>query len=129
MNYWIDQVLMSYIAATRTRLGRNFPVFLVLDGLKAHFTPHARDIFEQERATVIPLPRYASHLYQILDLCIFGVMKKEYKQSRNCKASRSLEQKLAQKIERVVRAWHRTCFIGTVLAAWRSAGVVHERNE
>jgi hypothetical protein len=56
-------------------------------------------------------------------------MKKEYKQSANCKASRSLEEKLAQKIERVVRAWHRACFIETVLAAWRGAGFVYEWND
>jgi hypothetical protein len=76
VNCWVDQVLMPYVAATRTLLGRNFPVFLILDGLKTHFAPHARDIFEQERATVIPLPPHASHLYQILDLCKFGVMKR-----------------------------------------------------
>jgi hypothetical protein len=63
MNYWIDQVLMPYVAATRTRIGRNFPVFLILDRLEAHFMPHARDIFEQERVMVIPLPLHLSHLY------------------------------------------------------------------
>jgi hypothetical protein len=129
MNYCIDQALMPYVAATHTRLGRNFPVSPILDSLKTHFTPHARDIFEQERVTVIPLPPHASHLYQILDFCIFGVMKKEYKYSGNCKTSRSLEEKLAQKIERVVQAWHRACFIGTVLAVWRSASFVHEWND
>jgi hypothetical protein len=94
--------------------------------LKAHFTTHVREAFGQENVIVIPLPPHSSHLYQILDLCFFGGMKKEHKQSRTGRALSSLDEKLTQKIERVVRAWHGACFIETVLAAWRSAGFLYE---
>jgi hypothetical protein len=52
-------------------------------------------------------------------------MKKEYKSSRIHGKCSSSDEKLIQKIERVLRAWHRPHFIGTVLAAWRSAGFVY----
>jgi hypothetical protein len=126
MDYWVDHVLMPYVASARTRLWHSFPLFLILDGLKVHFTPHVYEVFGQENVIIIPLPPYASHLYQILDLCLFGVMKKECKQSRTGRASSSLYDKSIQKIERVVRAWHHACFIGAVLAAWRSAGSLYE---
>jgi hypothetical protein len=55
-------------------------------------------------------------------------MKKEYESSRIHGKCSSNDEKLTQKIERVLRAWHRACFIETVLAARRSAGFVSEWN-
>jgi hypothetical protein len=126
IDYWVDHALMPYIGSTRARLGHSFPLFLILDGLKAHFTPRVREVFGQKNVIVIPLSSHASHLYQILDLCIFGVMKKEYTQSRTGHVLSSLNEKLTQKIERIVRTWHRALFIGTVMAAWRSASFLCE---
>jgi hypothetical protein len=82
MDHWVDHVLIPYVVCARQQFGRNFRGFLLLDGFKAHCTPHVRERFQQENVIVIMLPPHASHLYQVLDLCLFGVMKKEYKSSR-----------------------------------------------
>jgi hypothetical protein len=67
---------------------------------------------------LVILPEHASHLYQVLGLCIFSVMKKDYKQSRSHGAVSRYTKTLIQKIEWLLKAWHRAHFLGTVLAAW-----------
>jgi hypothetical protein len=73
-----------------------------------------------------PIPARASHLYQVLDLCVVGIMKKEDNELRNPGRQSPFADKLTRKIERVLRAWHRACFRGTWLAASVCAGFVHE---
>jgi hypothetical protein len=79
MDHWVDHVMIPCVVCARQQLGRNFRVFLLLDGLKAHCTRHIRERFQQENVIAILLPLHASQLYQVMDLCIFGVMKKEEK--------------------------------------------------
>jgi hypothetical protein len=109
MDHWVDHVLIPYLVCARQQLGRNFRVFLFLDGLKAHCVPHVRERFQQENVIVILLPPSANPLYQVLGLCIFGVMKKEYKSSRTHGKCSFSDEKLTQKIGRVLGAWHRAC--------------------
>jgi hypothetical protein len=62
-------------------------------------------------------------LYQPLDLCLFGLLKKEYRIAGVLKTE--LREKLSRKTETVVKAWHRACSPGNVLAAWKGGGFVH----
>jgi hypothetical protein len=64
-------------------VSRDHYVFLLLHGQRVHFTPYAHRVFEDQGIAVMSIPAHARDLYQVLDLCIFGVMKKEYKQLRN----------------------------------------------
>jgi hypothetical protein len=34
-------------------------------------------------------------------------------------------EKISKKIERIIQAWHRTCYRGTILASWRAGGFVY----
>jgi hypothetical protein len=77
MDYWIDGVLLRYFAGVRAPIESHFPVFLLLDGFQAHFTPHARDAFARDDVIVIPIRVHKSHLSQLLNLCVFGIVKKE----------------------------------------------------
>jgi hypothetical protein len=66
---------------------------------------------------------HTTHLYQPLDLCLFGVPKHEH---RICgKTQTELQEKLSRKIERILKAWHRACYRRNVLAAWKSGGFGH----
>jgi hypothetical protein len=116
MDHWVDHVLIPYVVCAPA-IRAEFSPIPAFDDLKAHCTPHVRERFQQENVIVILLPPHASHLYQVLDLCIFGLMKKEYKSYRIHGKCSSSNEKLTQKIERVLRAWRRACLIGTVLAA------------
>jgi hypothetical protein len=129
MDFWIDIVLISLITGARNCLEFPFPVSLLLDELRAHFTPCFRDIFARESVIVIPIQPHTRHLYQTLDLCRFGVMKKECKQSRDNSTRSQFGEKLTRKIERPVKAWHHASFPGTIPAAWRSAGFIVEMRE
>jgi hypothetical protein len=54
---------------------------LILDGLRSHSTAYTPDAFRNEQIRVIELPPHSTHLYQPLDLCLFGIMKNEYQGS------------------------------------------------
>jgi hypothetical protein len=78
LDCWIEIVLMPYAAAVQARVESHFPEFLLLDGLRAHFTPHARDVFARESVIVMPISAHTSRLYQVRGLCVFGIIKQEY---------------------------------------------------
>jgi hypothetical protein len=76
MDYWVGSVLTPYVTWVRGVIGQHVAEFLILDWLKAHLTSHVREAFERAAAIIVILPARQSHLYQVLDLCTFGVIKK-----------------------------------------------------
>jgi hypothetical protein len=128
-DYWVDSILIPSVTWARAVINHHVAPFLILGGLKSHLTSHLREVFKRETVILIVLPAHASHLCQALDLCIFGVVKKDYKQSRSHGAVSHDREKLTQNIEWVLKARHRPCFVGTVLAAWTKAGFVYEWND
>jgi hypothetical protein len=75
-DYWVDSFLIPYVTWAPAVIGHHVAAFLILDGLKPHFTSHVRKVFKREAVILTILPVHVSHLYQILILCIFGVMKR-----------------------------------------------------
>jgi hypothetical protein len=129
MDHWVDSVPIPYLTWVGAVIGHRVAAFLILDWLKARFTSHVREVFEREAVILIILPAYASHLHQVLGLCIFDVMEKDFKQSRSHGAVSPYREKPAHKIEWVPKAWQRACFVGTVLTAWTDAGFVSVWND
>jgi hypothetical protein len=123
MDYSVQTVLLPCINATRSRLQGRITAVLVLDGLRSHSTADTRDIFQREQIRVIELPSYATHLYQPLDLFLFGLAKKEYRRSVN--NDTHFGEKISRKRERILKAWYRACYRGNISAAWKSGGFVH----
>jgi hypothetical protein len=123
MDYWVDTVLLPYVIAVRTRFTDRFTCVLILDGLRSHSTPHTQEIFRDQDIRVIDLPPHTTHLYQPLDLCIFGISKKEYRISGEGKTD--LVEKISKKIERILKSWHRACYRGNIIASWRAGGFVY----
>jgi hypothetical protein len=97
-DYWVDSVLIPHVTSARAVIGHHIAVFLVLDGLKVHFTFYVREVFEREAVILVILPAHASHLYQVFGLCIFGVVKKDYKQSRRHGIVSPYTEKLTQRL-------------------------------
>jgi hypothetical protein len=115
MDYWVATVLLPYVTSVRVRLGARVMSVLIVDGLCSHSTGYTRDTFRDDEIRVIELPAHTTHLYQPLDLCIFGVTKKEYRVGGEAKTE--LREKISRKIERVLEGWHRACYRGNILAA------------
>jgi hypothetical protein len=122
MDFWVDSILIPYVL--QVKMLRNLPssasTFLIFDGLKAHCTEHTAEVFSSFSIHVIELPPHSSHLFQPLDLVIFGLTKKEYKNSANTKSK--FAEKITRKIERIIKAWEKSCFRGNILAGWEAAG-------
>jgi hypothetical protein len=51
------------------------------------------------------------------------VNKRDYKRSGETKME--LVEKISKKIEGVIRAWHRACYRGNILALWRTGGFIY----
>jgi hypothetical protein len=115
MDFWFDRVLVPYMEAIRARDQMRSKAILIIDGLKAHETPHVNELMVRHDVHVILLPPHTSHLYQVLDLCVFGVMKNDYRQTGPLKSE--FTEKISKKIEKVLKAWHCTTCRQTVNAA------------
>jgi hypothetical protein len=123
MNFWVQAILLPYVAEVRARLQRQITAVLIMDGLGSHSTPQTIDSFRDGDVRVILLPPHTTDLYRPLDLCLFGLLKLEYRIAGALKTE--LQEKLSRKIEKVVKAWHRACSPGNVLAAWKGGEFVH----
>jgi hypothetical protein len=99
MNFWVQKVISPYVHEIRVRLGNDIIAVLILDGLRSHNTPYTREMFGTHAIHVIELPAYTTHLYQPLDLCIFAVMKNDYRTSGKIRTD--FKEKLSKKIERM----------------------------
>jgi hypothetical protein len=65
------------------------------------------------------LPPHSSHFLQMLDLVIFGILKKKYAGLR----SKPTRPKLEGKILRILQAWHDTVWRPNIRQAWGRAAV------
>lgn len=122
MIFWVNKVLLPYINHTQQYFtGQEIRPLLIFDGLKAHLTDQVKSIFEQNNIDILTLPPHSSHLLQCLDLCFFGVMKRSFRLSRSYLFTK--DQKRAQKIERVMKAFHAASFPPIIIAGWKASGI------
>jgi hypothetical protein len=77
-------------------------------------------MFETHAIYFLGLPIHTTHMYQLLDLCVFGITKIDYRTSGDI-GTESQEQ-LSRPMEGILKAWRRACFRGNFLAAWKDAG-------
>jgi hypothetical protein len=122
MDFWFDNILVPYIQRIRVMFQASPKAILIIDGPKAPETLHMNDLMVRYNVHVILLPPHTSHLYQTFDLCVFGVMKNDYRQSGAIKSE--FKEKISKKIEKVLKAWHWATCRRNIIAAWRSAGFV-----
>jgi hypothetical protein len=81
MNFRVEKVLLPYVHEIRVRRGNDITAVLTLDGLRSHNTAYTREMFETHAIHVIELPAHTTHLYQPLDLYIFGVMLSDLREA------------------------------------------------
>jgi hypothetical protein len=128
--FWIENIFVPYIQLKKLQLnlGNNALSILMMDGLKAHASSEKGiTLLQQNFVKIVIIPPHTSHLYQPLDLCFNGVMKKSYLNNRT--TDPSLYEKISTKIERIMKAHHTASFTAVVLGSWKAAGFIHQYNK
>ena len=98
---WRELVLKPYSNNIKNQIqDPNTPIFLILDNCSIHNSEIVMTKFHEiGNLKIIWLPPHSSHFLQMLDSCLFGLLKREY---RNIKP-----QSVSPKIEsKIVRAFH-----------------------
>ena len=121
MIFWIQMILIPYVTAVRSATGNYGPALLIFDGLASHKTDAVTNLLQQNNIRFLCYPPNCTHILQCLDLCFFGVLKKEYKIAESTLFV--ITQKQARKIERILKAFHRACFITNIIGGWISSGI------
>jgi hypothetical protein len=49
---------------------------LLMDNCSPHFTPAALELLTGARVRIIPFAPHTTHIFQVLDLALFGVLKR-----------------------------------------------------
>lgn len=120
MIYWIEEVLIPYLKyATKDAKDEVLPL-LLFDNLKAHLTDRVTDLLEKNNIRTCCLPPHSSHLLQVLDLSFFGSMKCQFKNIEPTLFKK--EQKMACKIEKILKAYYISSYPTIIIAGWEESG-------
>ena len=91
--------------------------------IKAHCID---DLFQANYIEPVLLPPHSSHIWQPLDLGIFGLVKKYYNSSEN--TNKIFTNKFSMKINRIISSWYKATYPENILSSWRRAGYHIEIN-
>ena len=73
---WIEHFFVTFVNDTRNSLNlQNEEAVLFLDGCSSHTSGKVKQILAANKIKMITFPPHASHIFQMLDLVTFGVLK------------------------------------------------------
>lgn len=119
---WLNKTFVPHVKEKKARLNypENAPVLLIFDGLKAHIHEQAAEIMHQNNINYLLLPAHSSHIFQPLDLVIFGKLKLTYANSEVVHAD--ITDPFSRKTDRILESWRRCTYKGDIISAWKKAG-------
>ena len=122
---WVQKTLIPFINKIKYKenLSIESKTILIMDGLKAHCID---DLFQANYIEPVLLPPHSSHIWQPLDLGIFGLVKKYYNTSEN--TNKIFTNKFSMKINRIISSWYKATYPENILSSWRRAGYHIEIN-
>lgn len=118
---WLSNTFIPHVNYKRSAYGlpNEAPAILLMDGLKAHISDEAVQLMERNKIIVVLLPAHSSHLFQPLDLIIFGKLKRTYGVSEISHSA--LNHKFSKKVDKILEAFRRSTYIMDIQSAWRKA--------
>ena len=117
--------MIPYIQEQRTKLGYNGCANLIMDGCRCHLTDDILCTLYDASIEIHLLPAHTSHLFQRLDLGIFGIHKLEQKRIR---PSEHFSVQSVQ-IMKILGSFRRVMAPPNVLSAFSQAGIITRWNE
>ena len=121
MIYWIKEILIPYLEIITSTCDFEITPLLLFDNLKSHLTDEVIELLQMNNIRTCPLPPHSSQILQVLDLTFFGPMKSEF---ASCEATIfDKKQKMACKIERILKAYHFASFPTIIISGWKESGI------
>lgn len=118
---WLSNTFIPHIKYKRSVYGLepDTPTLLLMDGLKAHISEEAIQLMNTNHIVKILLPPHSSHLFQPLDLIIFGKLKRTYGVSEISHSV--LNHKFSKKVDKILEAFRRSTYLMDIQSAWSKA--------
>ena len=121
MIYWIKEILVPYLTYISSTIDFEITPLLLFDNLRSHLTDEVLQLLQDNNVRICCLPPHSSHILQVLDLSFFGAMKSEF---ATCEATNfDKSQKMACKIEKILKAYHFASFPTIIISGWKESGI------
>jgi hypothetical protein len=123
---YIDAVLIPAVESNRELEGcRNKPAILFCDNCKTHCSEELLKKLARHGILVLTYPPHTSHVFQVLDVLLFGILKRAKKFERR-------DDRLAPEVDhilRLFRAYEKATTSTTMRMSWDRAGFDFERRD
>jgi hypothetical protein len=118
---WIESILKPYLMQKRkeNELPEDAPALLIMDNASVHLSDLSTLILEEIHCKLLFLVPNSTHLTQPLDLCIFGLLKKLYRNTTS--NHKGLEEKFSKKANHIMECWRAATSSMSIWGAWRKA--------
>jgi hypothetical protein len=116
---WAQDVLVPEIRRRREQHQYHGPMILILDNCSAHHGEAFEQLCADNNIIRVWLPPHASHLLQMLDLCVFGVTKK-FLNRMNSGDTKYVQ---SDHIVKVLDSFHAACSCGNICASFSLGGI------
>jgi hypothetical protein len=120
---WINTIFIPDLQQRRTRLKYDGPAILILDQFSGHSYEKFSEQCSANNIIVKYLVPHTSHLCQPLDLVTFALLKRSF----NAIKSRQARTMQSNKLIKMMRAWHLSISVDSVISAFSAAGIVSQR--
>ena len=116
---YLNDVVLSYIIEKRKMYGSFHQAKIILDGYHGHFSREIDEFCMKHNIVMLVLPPHSSHVTQPMDLCIFGLMKRNIEKSINWEDSASR----ADALNNVLSSYYIAVKPPNVIASFNRIGV------
>jgi hypothetical protein len=116
---WVKDTLVPEIERRRAATGYQGQAILILDNCSAHKGPVFAQMCNLHKITPIFLPPHASHLLQMLDLCLFGVTKRIISRMND----RDFHYLQTTHIVKILDSFMAACTPSNIIASFRLGGL------
>jgi hypothetical protein len=116
---WFEETFLPELRARRVSRAYDGQAVLILDGCTAHSSPNVERLCAANNVILFPLPLHSSNQLQVLDVSLFGVMKRAIARINRMEAVNLQSRHIAQ----VVCGFLSARTLINIVASFRNAGI------
>lgn len=120
MEYFLKNIVAPYVKEIRERMKVNHKCIIICDGCKSHFSDQITNILNEiGNIKFVTIPPHSSHLLQMLDVSVFGSLKRKYIATPK---DQNIKSKFTQKLIRIKRAYQSIMSPELIRSGWEATG-------
>jgi hypothetical protein len=123
---YLDEIVLPAVVSNRELEGcRNKPAILFCDNCSAHCSNDILQKLARHGVLLITYPPHTSHVFQVLDVLLFGILKRAKKYQRRDDTLR----KEVDHVLRLFRAYEQATASTTIRASWGKTGFEYQSRD